>query len=158
MHYFVLFSVLLIAACVVILLVPSPVAVAEGFAANAPTTQPTQSTQPTQPMPAGQRNASSTAGSADGISNNQHLLDTMLKKHDKLAEAFENREKTSRPGVSATTTKKKGIASTGASTSTVTVPAAGCNKDNAWKLKPQRTQLTATASTPPCQMANRTTV
>ena len=86
-------------------------------------------------MPAGQRNASSTAGSADGISNNQHLLDTMLKKHDKLAEAFENREKTSRPGVSATTTKKKGIASTGASTSTVTVPAAGCNKDKCVEIK-----------------------
>jgi hypothetical protein len=82
-------------------------------------------------MAAGQRNASSTAGTADGISNNQHLLDTMLKKHDKLAEAFENREKPSRPGVSATTTKKKGIASTGASYKgdEVTVPTAGCNKD-----------------------------
>jgi hypothetical protein len=128
MNYFVLFSVLLIAASVVILLFPSPGA--EGFTTRQTNARAMQPMQPMQPMAAGQRNASNTAGTADGISNNQHLLDTMLKKHDKLAEAFENREKLSRPGVSATTTKKKGIASTGASYKgdEVTVPTAGCNK------------------------------
>ena len=134
MHYFVLFSVLLIAASVVVLLLPSNHH--EGFAPRRRhASKAHAAAQPVQPVAAGQRNASGNAGSADGTSDHDHLLDTLLLKHDKLAEAFENRKKTNR--VSATTTKKKGIASTGASASgsyegegdEVTVPAAGCNKN-----------------------------
>ena len=118
MNYFVLFSVLVIAACVVILLVPLSNA-EEGFATH----EMRRKNHPmsVDPSAAGQRNASSHAGSADGSSDHDHLLDTLLLKHDKLAEAFENRKKPSK--VSATTTKKKGIASSGASA--VTIPAAG---------------------------------
>jgi hypothetical protein len=132
MHYFVLFSVLLIAASVVVLLLPSNHP--EGFAPrrHASTAQPSQPAQPTQPVAAGQRNTSGNAGSADGTSDHDHLLNALLKKHDKLAEAFENRKKTNRDGVSATTTKKKGIASTSAPTDegdNVSIPSAGCNKN-----------------------------
>lgn len=70
---------------------------------------------------------------ADGSSNNQSLLDHLLKKHDRLAEAFENRDTDTRKAkVSATTTKKKGVASTGADYEggdNVPIPVAGCNKD-----------------------------
>ena len=112
MNYFVLFSVLVIAACVVILLVPLSNA-EEGFATHEMQMHRKNHPMSVDPSAAGQRNASSHAGSADGSSDHDHLLDTLLLKHDKLAEAFENRKKTNR--VSATTTKKKGIASTGAS-------------------------------------------
>lgn len=129
MNYFVLFSVILIAACAVILLIPFPGRNAdEGFTAH-----PARRRNPpmsSDPQAAGQRNASSHAGNADGTSDHDHLLDTLLLKHDKLAEAFENRKKPSK--VSATTTKKKGIASSGASAATI--PAAGCDKDNCVKI------------------------
>jgi hypothetical protein len=123
MNYFVLFSVLLIAACVVILLVPSPCPTAEeGFTTH----QKQRRNYPdSDPSAAGQRNASSHAGNADGTSDHDHLLDILLQKHDQLAEGFENREKKPQNTVSATTTKKKGIATTSA----ITIPVAGCNKD-----------------------------
>jgi len=124
MNYFVLFSVLVIAACVVILLVPLSNE-EEGFATH----EMRRKNHPnSDPSAAGQRNASSHAGSADGTSDHDHLLDTLLLKHDKLAEGFENREKKPQNTVSATTTKKKGIASTGGSYE-VTIPVAGCNKN-----------------------------
>jgi len=127
MNYVVLFSVLLIAACVVILLVPSPGPnTEEGFATHK---MPRRNHPDSDPSAAGQRNASSHAGNADGTSDHDHLLDTLLLKHDKLAEGFENRKKPSK--VSSTTTKKKGIASTGGSYKgdEVTIPVAGCNSD-----------------------------
>jgi hypothetical protein len=138
MHRFVLFSVILIAASVIVLLLPfnNNNATYEGFKNNAATSNAMGDSPPTA---AGQRNSSSTAGSADGSSSSQHLLDHLLQKHDRLAEAFENRDASKANGngngngngVSTTTTKKKGIASTGASYNgdQVTIPVAGCNKD-----------------------------
>jgi hypothetical protein len=86
--------------------------------------------------PASQLNSSRTAGSADGSSDHQHLLDNLLQKHDRLAEAFENRDnanKTTANAVSATTTKKKGIASSANDANdeeggNVNPPVEGCNK------------------------------
>jgi hypothetical protein len=138
MNYLVLFSVMLIAASVVILLLPSNhtegVAPRRRHASKAHAAA--QPAQPAQPVAAGQRNASGNAGSADGTSDHDHLLNTLLLKHDKLAEAFENRKKTNRDGVSSTTTKKKGIASTG---DNVNVPVAGCNKNKCVEIGPTAT-------------------
>jgi len=141
MNYFVLFSVLVIAACVVILLVPLSNE-EEGFATH----EMHRKNHPmsVDPSAAGQRNASSHAGSADGSSDHDHLLDTLLLKHDKLAEAFENRKKTT-TSVSATTTKKKGIASSSASAATI--PAAGCNKDKCVKIDPNEKETESDGQT-----------
>jgi len=130
MNYFVLFSVMLIAASVVILLLPSTRE--EGFALQPDQYLPSAKVhaKPTQPVAAGQRNSSSTASTADGNTNNKHLMDRVLQKHDRLAEAFENRKTNA---VSATTTKKKGIASTGAAIGDI--PRAGCNKDKCVEIK-----------------------
>lgn len=143
MNYFVLFSVLLIAACVVILLVPSPGPTAEeGFTTH----QKQRRNYPdSDPSAAGQRNASSHAGNADGTSDHDHLLDILLQKHDQLAEGFENREKKPQNTVSATTTKKKGIATTSASANAsaegdnVSIPVAGCNKNKCVEIGPTAT-------------------
>jgi len=62
----------------------------------------------TPPSAAFQRNLSSAAGSADGSSDHQHLLEKILKKQDALIEAFERRRSRR---VSSTTTQKEGIAS-----------------------------------------------
>ena len=142
MHRFVLFSVILIAASVIVLLLPfnNHNATDEGFKNNnAPLkrTATSNAKGDSHPTAAGQRNSSSTAGAADGSSSSQHLLDHLLQKHDRLAEAFENRDASKANGngngngVSTTTTQKKGIASTGASYNgdEVTIPVAGCNKD-----------------------------
>ena len=133
MNYFVLFSVLVIAACVVILLVPLSNA-EEGFATH----EMHRKNHPmsVDPSAAGQRNASSHAGSADGSSDHDHLLDNLLMKHDKLAEAFENRNNTT-TAVSSTTTQKKGIASTSGryKGDRVKMPVAGCNKDKCVEIK-----------------------
>jgi hypothetical protein len=133
MNYFVLFSVMLIAASVVILLLPSTRE--EGFALQPDQYLPSSKVhaKPTQPVAAGQRNSSSTASTADGSTNNQHLLERVLQKHDRMAEAFENRKTNA---VSATTTKKKGIASTG---DNVNVPVAGCNKNKCVEIGPTAT-------------------
>jgi hypothetical protein len=127
MNYFILFSAIIIAVSVVILLIPSSNA-EEGFATHEMRRKnPPMSVDPSA---AGQRNASSHAGSADGSSDHDFLLDTLLLKHDKLAEGFENREKKPQNTVSATTTQKKGIATTSAST----IPVAGCNKDKCMEI------------------------
>ena len=120
---------MLIAASVVILLLPSTRK--EGFALQPEQYLPSSKVhaKPTLPVAAGQRNSSSTASTADGSTNNKHLMDRVLQKHDRLAEAFENRKTNA---VSATTTKKKGIASTSATTdegNNVNIPTAGCNKN-----------------------------
>ena len=98
MHHFVLFSVILIAASVIVLLIPSTLD--EGFKNNSPrlikqTAPSNRAMGHSNPTAAGQRNSSSTAGAADGSSNHQHLMDRMLKKQDTIAEAFENRDEQS---------------------------------------------------------------
>ena len=143
MNYFVLFSVILIAASVIVLLIPPTT---EGFTsatkANAnmkPNANANAKPKPSasRPAAAGQHNLSSNAGTADGGSNNQHLIDDLLAQQDRFVEAFENRTKPNKANaVLSTTTKKKGIASTGASTNdandeeggNVNPPVAGCNK------------------------------
>ena len=112
----------------------------EGFEpkAKAKAKAKAKSTSGSQPTAAGQVNLSRTAGMADGSSSNQHLLDHLLKKHDRLAEAFENRDASaSKSKVSATTTKKNGIASTGADYEgdNVPIPVAGCNKNKCMQIK-----------------------
>ncbi len=95
MHRFVLFSVILIAASVIVLLLPSTLD--EGFKNNsprlikqtAPNNRAMENSTPT-PTAAGQRNSSRTAGAADGSSSSQHLLDHLLQKHYRLDLAFEN--------------------------------------------------------------------
>jgi len=148
MNYFVLFSIVLIVASICILIAPlnhdvNVMPIQEGFD---PKSNSKSHSRPVHgaPTAAGQFNLSRTAGMADGSSDNQHLLDHMLKKHDRLAEAFENRDansnadaSTRKPRVSATTTKKKGVASTGADYEggdNVPIPVAGCNKDNCMKI------------------------
>ena len=136
MNYFVLFSLILIAASVVVLLLPS--STEEGFDNNkAPKAKPVPSNHIKHPVAAGQRNTSNTAGAADGSSEHGHLLANTLAKHDRLAEAFENRDASAKTNananantVSSTTTQKKGIASTSANADDddVSPPVAGCNK------------------------------
>lgn len=116
MNYFILFSLILIVASVIVLLLPSTQV--EGYQ-NVRENYETEmdymnDIQIKIPSAAGQRNVSSNAGFADGSSDQQHLLDNLLKKHDKLAEAFENRDQNSKgkSSVSATTTQKKAIATT----------------------------------------------
>jgi len=143
MNYFVLFSVALIVGSVIILVSPlnhrmNVMPIQEGFDPKAKSKTTSKTKTNSQPTAAGQFNLSGTAGMADGSSSNQHLLDHLLKKHDRLAEAFENRDaNASRSRVSATTTKKKGIASTGADYEgdNVPIPVAGCNKDNCMQIK-----------------------
>ena len=123
MKYFILFSLILIVASVIVLLVPSNQA--EGFQ-NVDVTNETNKPsyekeidymsdiQVRMPSAASQHNSSSNAGSADGSSDHQHLLDSLIQKHDRLAEAFENRDQRGQgqSSVSATTTQKKAIATT----------------------------------------------
>jgi len=141
MNYFVLFSIALIVMSVIILVSPlnnrMNVMPIQGFvrAVAKSKSKPISNSQPTA---AGQFNLSRTAGMADGSSSNQHLMDHLLKRHDRLAEAFENRDADKRSRVSATTTKKKGVASTGADYEggdNVSIPVAGCNKDKCMRIK-----------------------
>ena len=150
MNYFVLFSVILIAASVIVLLIPPTT---EGFTsatANAnmnPNAKPNANAKPkpkpsdSRPAAAGQHNLSSAAGAADGGSTNQYLMDDLLAQQDRFVEAFENRDRTNKAAtVSATTTKKKGIASTGADIrGNVKIPKAGCNKDKCVLIDPKAT-------------------
>lgn len=113
MKYFVLFSMILIVASVIILMMP-PLELEterEGFTPHRTDDDDDMYQNLQQPAPAGCSNASSTAGAADGTSDHQHLLDGLLAKHDRLFEAFETKVNHIK-GVSATTTQKNGIAST----------------------------------------------
>jgi hypothetical protein len=148
MNYFVLFSVILIAASVVVLLIPPT---PEGFTSATPNpnlkpnanAKPAKPAKPSasRPAAAGQHNLSSAAGAADGGSSNQYLMDDLLAQQDRFMEAFENRNKTNGANaISATTTKKKGIASTGATIGgNVPIPKAGCNKDKCTLIDPKAT-------------------
>jgi hypothetical protein len=136
MNYFVLFSAIIIAVSVVILLLPSSNA-EEGFATRRRGEKAeAEAISMAEPSAAGQRNASGNAGSADGSSDHDFLLDNLLMKHDKLAEGFENREKKPQNTVSSTTTQKKGIASTSGryKGDRVRIPVAGCNKDKCMEI------------------------
>ena len=151
MNYFILFSIVLIVVSLVILISPlnhvaNAVPIQEGFAPKKSTTQ----RHDAGPVAAGQLSLSRTAGMADGSSNNQYLLDHLLKKQDRLAEAFENRDANASK-VSATTTKKKGIASTGAKYEggNVPIPVAGCNKGKCMKVKNPMKALDGNCINPP---------
>jgi hypothetical protein len=136
MNYFVLFSLMIIALCVGVLLIPS----SEGFSAGGIGIQNPADIKPPVfgqvPGPANQRNAAIGTASSDGSSSIDSLLGVTLSRHNQIAEAFENRDKSNKASaVSATTTKKKGIASTGASVQKkgmsdhVIIPKTGCNEN-----------------------------
>ena len=138
MNYFILFSLILIVASVIVLLIPSTQA--EGFQTGNASEDNYEKeidyvndAQIKIPSAAGQHSVSSNAGSADGSSDHQYLLDNLLQKHDKLAEAFENRDQKGQgqgqgqSSVSATTTQKKAIATTSADANT-TQPRTDCSK------------------------------
>lgn len=117
MNYLVLFSVILIAASIVVLLLPSNDEGFENKPQNKNQNANSSLIRGVHPVAAGQQNSSNTAGAADGSSDNEHLLNHVLKKHDRMAEGFENRDanaKENAVAVSATTTQKKAIASTSA--------------------------------------------
>lgn len=130
MNYFVLFSVILIVACVIVLLLPlnqtqtqTQTQNAEGFLNYRKERDDVNDVNEVnytqgQVSAADQRSLSNAAGSADGSSDHQHLLDNLLQNYDRLAEAFETRDAKSNAAnaVSATTTKKNSIASTSAIT------------------------------------------
>lgn len=150
MNYFVLFSVVIIVISLVILISPlnhdmNVMPIQEGFK-SAPPTQQLRG----NPVAASQTSLSGTAGMADGSSDHQYLLDNLLKKHDLLAEGFENRNANASK-VSATTTKKKGIASTGANYEgdNVPIPVAGCNNNKCMKIKDPMKALDGNCINPP---------
>lgn len=125
---FVLFSAIVIVACVIVLILPVKETNAMGsIMANENAIEGFQTANLANlannaaPSAASQPNLSHMAGSADGSSDHQHLLDNLLKKHDRLAEAFETRDANAiATPVSATTTKKNSIASTGADADAIT--------------------------------------
>ena len=148
MNYFVLFSVIVIAACVVVLLLPSKVIINSNSPVVEGLALPKLERVPHPMAAAPTRNASSAAGAADGSSGNDYLLNNTIRQQTSLAEAFENRDNANKATtvsattVSATTTKKKGIASTGASISTtgvgrrVTIPKVGCDTNKCTQIDP----------------------
>lgn len=151
MNYFVLFSVVIIVVSLIVLISPlnnhaSVMPIQEGFA----TRKQQRNVAPLAPVAAGQLNLSGTAGMADGSSDHKHLLDNLLKKQERLAEAFENRAANASK-VSATTTKKKGIASTGADYEgdNVPIPVAGCNNNKCMKIKNPMKALDGNCINPP---------
>ena len=128
MKHFVLFSMILIVASVIVLLMPQNEQAHEqeqegfesmpqmarreiihqmGQGSSEFALRPEQH----QPMTASQSNLSITAAAADGTSDQDPLLHNTLKKQERLFETFTSRSMDQRP-VSATTTKKNGIAST----------------------------------------------
>ena len=127
MKHFVLFSMILIVASVIVLLMPQneqeqeqeqqegfgpmpQMPRREGFGEIIH--QMGQGSAP--PIPATFfRESSITAAAADGTSDQDHLLHKTLKKHESLFETFTTKSNMDQP-VSATTTKKNGIASTSA--------------------------------------------
>jgi len=102
MNYFVLFSLIIIATCAIVLLIPSQPIKNKGTnnknknnnkgTANKNNKDDDDDTDDDSPAPsaAGQRSLSSAAGAADGSSDHQHLLDTLLQKHDALVEGMQN--------------------------------------------------------------------
>jgi hypothetical protein len=108
MNYFVLFSLIVIAAGVIVLLIPLQPIKKDTNKDN--TKNKNKGTNKNKnnkhdddddddddddidspaPSAAGQRSLSSAAGAADGSSDHQHLLDTLLQKHDALVEGMQN--------------------------------------------------------------------
>jgi hypothetical protein len=132
MKHFVLFSMILIVASVIVLLMPQNENEneQEGFRFK-PMPELTrkegfgeiinQMGQGSPPTPATFfRESSRTAAAADGTSDQDHLLHNTLKKQERLFETFASK---SNLPVSATTTQKNGIASTGESFTDTTVNA-----------------------------------
>ena len=122
MKHFVLFSMILIVASVIVLLMPPndqeqeqegfepmpEMARREGFGDII--NQMGQGSAP--PIPTTFfRESSITAAAADGTSDQDHLLHKTLKKHESLFETFATKSNMDQQSVSATTTKKNGIAS-----------------------------------------------
>ena len=124
MKHFVLFSMILIVASVIVLLMPQNEQ--EGFQPDKykPIPQMTrkegfgtiinqmrQGSSP--PVPATFFHESSrTAAAADGTSDQDQLLHRTLKKQERLFETFASKSNMVQPPVSATTTQKNSIAST----------------------------------------------
>ena len=148
MKHFVLFSMILIVASVIVLLMPQneqaheqeqegfepmpQMARREGFGeiihqmgqgSSEFALRPEQH----QPMTAGQSNLSITAAAADGTSDQDPLLHNTLKKQERLFETFTSK---SNLPVSATTTKKNGIASTSAQASAPDTVGQGLRNSN----------------------------
>jgi len=121
MNYFILFSVILIVACVIVLLVPSAPHSFKNDRFNVHNANYHDADEPLvmpfMPSAASQHSFSNAAGSADGSSEHEYLLNNLLKKHDRLASSFETRDAmmSNANTIAATTTKKNGIASTSAS-------------------------------------------
>jgi hypothetical protein len=108
MNYLVLFSLIIIATCAIVLLIPSD----KGNKDNKGNSNKNKGNNTNKgnsnknkgntddddddddesltPSAAGQRSLSSVAGAADGSSDHQHLLDTLLQKHDALVEGMQN--------------------------------------------------------------------
>ncbi len=159
---FVLFSAVVIVACVVTLLLhfngPTTASAIEGFQ----TADNTDKMIRAPVSAASQPSFASTAGAADGSSDHQHLLDQLLKKQDRLAEAFENRRGSS---VSATTTTKNGIASTSADAivegyknfdpSGQWSKWVGCNKEKCKKIDKPADAVRGSCVNPPISKTNR---
>ena len=129
MKHFVLFSMILIVASVIVLLMPQneneneqegitlkpmpETTRKEGVGAII--NQMGQGSAP--PIPATFfRESSITAAAADGTSDQDQLLHNTLKKQERLFETFTTKSNMDPQSVSATTTKKNGIASTSSST------------------------------------------
>jgi len=113
MNYFVLFSLIIIATCAIVLLIPNKSNNKSNKKSNSKSNSKSNNKSnsnsksksksnsnsddsdddddesPT-PSAAGQRSLSSVAGAADGSSDHQHLLDTLLQKHDALVEGMQN--------------------------------------------------------------------
>ena len=146
MNGFIKFSIVLIVISLVILIFPlthfnAVMPIQEGF-------KPAPHRVESAPVAANQMNLSGTAGLADGSSAHQHLLDNLLKKHDRLAEGFKGRDTAD---VSANTTKKNGIASSSAGFQgeQVNVPKVGCFKDKCTKIDDPMTALDGNCINPP---------
>ena len=108
MKHFVLFSMILIVASVIVLLMPS-CDVTEGLSTRDGPTGGGPSAHEV-PIPATfLRQSSSTAAAADGASDQDHLLHGTLDKQERLSKTIES---VPLGKVSATTTQKNGIAST----------------------------------------------
>jgi hypothetical protein len=119
MNYLVLFSLIIIATCAIVLLIPSDKGnnTNKGNSNNknkgnkgnyknkdkgdkgnsnnknkdkGNTDDDDDDDDSPTPSAAGQRSLSSAAGAADGSSDHQHLLDTLLQKHDALVEGMQN--------------------------------------------------------------------
>jgi hypothetical protein len=107
MKHFVLFSMLLIAASVIVLAInpyfnPNPM---EGFES-----EPMEPMEPMEPNPVPA--TFSNAAAADGTSDQDHLMYNTLNKQERLSKTLESQinDGNNSNGVSPTTTKKNGIA------------------------------------------------